>query len=113
MDNAMSGEIVHTPPAAPPVRRGPGRPKGSKNKVSKEAQDFCRRLTKDPSYRNKFKEDWKKRKVPPQIEALVWAYGHGKPVEQVNLNGDAEQAPTAFVLVVDGKALMPGSPDGD
>jgi hypothetical protein len=97
-------------PAEPqPLKRGRGRPKGSKNKVSKEAQDFCRRLTKDATYRKKFKEDWKKRKVPPQIEALVWAYGHGKPVEQVNVSGDAEQAPTAFVLIVDGKALTPNA----
>jgi hypothetical protein len=95
----------------PPIKRGRGRPKGSRNKVSKAAQTFCRRLTNDKMYRKKFKEDWKRRKVPPQIEALVWAYGHGKPVEQVNLNGEGEQAPTAFVLIVDGKALTPGADD--
>lgn len=98
------------PPAGDqPVKRGRGRPKGSRNKVSKEAQDFCRKLTKDADYRARLKKDWKIRKVPPQIEALVWAYGHGKPVEQVEVGGDGSQQPTAFVLVVDGKALTPGA----
>ena len=108
----MSDELTTTPDSSetpPPMKRGRGRPKGSRNKVSKEAQTFCRRLTHDKLYRKKLKEDWKRRKVPPQIEALVWAYGHGKPVEQVNLNSDGEQTPTAFVLIVDGKALTPGA----
>src|SRR5688500_4026911 len=98
----MNDELVAQPQSdgIPPVKRGRGRPKGARNKVSKEAQDFCRRLTKDPTYRKKLKEDWKRRKVPPAIEQLVWAYGHGKPVEQVNINGEGgEQAPTSFVLV--------------
>lgn len=97
-------------PAGPIEKRGPGRPKGSRNKVSKEAQALCRRLIANPQYRKKFKEDWGKRAVPPQIEAMVWAYAHGKPVDQVNLNTvDGESAPKAFILVVDGKPLTPGA----
>ena len=102
----MSNDQGHTAP----VKRGRGRPKGSRNKVSKEAAAFCRRLTKDKDYRIKFQADWKERKIPPQIETLVWAYAHGKPVEQIEVGGDGS-APASgpIVLVVNGKTYMSGN----
>ena len=106
-----SDALVPTPTAAVPEKRGRGRPKGSRNKVSKEAQDFCRRLTKNAEYRKKLREDFihRKKSIPPQLEQMIWAYAHGKPVDQVNINTDAERAPTAFVLVLNGQILVPAS----
>jgi hypothetical protein len=93
------------------VKRPRGRPKGSRNKVTQEARDFCRRLTKDKEYRRKLREDFKRRKnVPPNIEAMVWAYGHGKPVEQIELDapGGAGAAAGPITLVVNGKVYTSG-----
>jgi hypothetical protein len=106
---ATNDALIPTPGAAPPEKRGRGRPKGSRNKVSREAQDFCRRLTKNPEYRKKLREDFIRRKksIPPQLEQMIWAYAHGKPVDQVNINTDTQQAPTAFVLVLNGQILVP------
>jgi hypothetical protein len=108
---ATNDALIQTPGTTPPAKRGRGRPKGSRNKVSKEAQDFCRRLTKNPEYRKKLREDFIRRKksIPPQLEQMIWAYAHGKPVDQVNINTDAQQAPTAFVLVLNGQILVPAS----
>ncbi len=94
------------------VKRGRGRPKGSRNKVSKKAQSFFQRLWTNPEFRKKFKQDWIAGKLQPQMYITGAQYAWGKPVDQVNINADTESAPTAFVLVVDGKALTPGA-DGN
>ena len=91
------------------MKRPPGRPKGSKNKVSKEAQKFFARLWRDPEFRKRFTKEWRDGKVAPPLMVAAAHYAFGKPVEQVSIDGDAERAPTAFVLVLNGKALVPGA----
>lgn len=96
----------------PTGARPRGRPKGSKNKVSKEARDFCRRLTKDVAYRTKLREDLQRRKnVPPAVETMVWAYAHGKPVEQIELesHGGAGALSGPITIVVNGKTYTSGT----
>lgn len=76
-------------------RRGPGRPfpkgqsgnprgrtKGVPNKVTVEARKAATELVDDPVYRKKLKADLQRRKVAPAIEALLWHYAKGKPVER-------------------------------
>ncbi len=93
-------------------QRGRGRPKGSRNKVSKFAQTFFQRLWNNPEFRKKFKKDWIEGKLQPQMYIAGAQYAWGKPVEQVNVNSDSEQIPTSFVLVLNGKVLTPGADGG-
>jgi hypothetical protein len=105
----MSDELTTQPAGAAPVKRGRGRPKGSRNKVSKKAQRWFQRLWEDPEFKRKFKKDWIEGKLQPQMYITGAQYAYGKPVEQVNVSSDGEQVPSAFVLIVDGKALTPGA----
>jgi hypothetical protein len=111
---AVSEALMQTPDVLPPVKRGRGRPKGSRNKVSKKAQTFFQRLWNDKAFKTKFRKDWITGKLQPQMYITGAQYAFGKPVDQVNLNTESQQGPTAFVLIVDGKALVPTSgADGD
>lgn len=71
-----------------PVKRRPGRPKGSRNKVSKDAQRFFGRLWKDPEFRKRFAKEWRELKVPPPLMVQAAHYAFGKPVEQLEVGGD-------------------------
>jgi hypothetical protein len=45
-------------------------------------------LVTDPQYQRKLREDWRRRRVHPSVEALVWAYHAGKPREAVDITFD-------------------------
>ena len=96
---------------AAPVKRGPGRPKGSRNRVSKDAQKFFQRLWKRPDFKRKFVRDWDAGKLSPQMYVMAAQYAWGKPVDQLNINAESDAGPTAFVLVLNGKRLMPDGGD--
>jgi hypothetical protein len=66
-------------------RGGPGRPKGVPNKVTIEAKEACGRLVDDPAYRSKLKHRLIRGKLAPVLEAMLWHYAKGKPVERVEL----------------------------
>jgi hypothetical protein len=68
-------------------KRPPGRPKGSRNKVSKDAQRFFGRLWRDPEFRKRFVKEWRELKVPPPLMVQAAHYAFGKPVEQVEVEG--------------------------
>lgn len=50
-----------------------------------EAQKFARRLVESEKYRLKLQEDLDARNVAPAIEAMLWAYAYGRPVEQISM----------------------------
>src|SRR5207249_7750781 len=66
-------------------RGGPGRPKGVPNKVTIEAKEACGRLVDDPAYLTNLRRRLLRGRLPPQIEAMLWAYAKGKPVERVEV----------------------------
>lgn len=104
---------MSTEPTAP-VKRGRGRPKGSRNKVSKEGQTFFRRLMKDKKFRENYKREWIELKLPPQHYINGAAYAWGKPVEQVEIGGDGSQPDNGpVVIVVNGKTYTSGSGDSE
>lgn len=78
-------------------RGGPGRKKGVPNKATTEAKEFCRRLMNDSSYLAKFEQAWRRRKLPPRLEELVWFYAFGKPTQSIELS---EQSMTLEELIV-------------
>lgn len=51
-----------------------------------EAQAFARRLLNSQAYRTSLEDRIKDKKLAPQIEALLWHYAYGKPIEQVQVN---------------------------
>jgi hypothetical protein len=62
-----------------------GRPKGP-NKATKDAREFCNELVDNPEYRSSLE----KRLIAGtagSVEALVWAYAKGKPVDRVETGG--------------------------
>jgi hypothetical protein len=86
----VSAEVVEPrPKPKPPSRLGQpgfgGRRKGSKNKVTVQIREAATKLVSDPVYWRKLKADIRKRKVHPQMEALIWSYAFGKPIERVEL----------------------------
>lgn len=63
-----------------------GRPKGSKNHATIDAKEFSQQLTSNPQYRASLQQ----RLIAGtagSIEALLWHYAHGKPVEKIEQGG--------------------------
>jgi hypothetical protein len=63
-------------------RGGPGRPRGTQNRVTVEARAAAAALVDDPQYRQKCLHDMRKRRVLPAVETMLWHYAKGKPVER-------------------------------
>lgn len=51
-----------------------------------EAQKFARDLLSSKTYRDSVEDRIAQKTLPPAIEAMLWHYAYGKPVEQVNVN---------------------------
>ena len=51
---------------------GSGRKKGTPNRISVELKTLGRELTTDIAYQHKLREDFRRRRVHPTIEALIW-----------------------------------------
>lgn len=82
--------VPRTVPAPQPKGHrvpGSGRKKGTPNRVSVEAKLLCEQLVNDPHYQWRLREDFRLRRVHPTIEAMVWAYFRGKPLQPVAVSG--------------------------
>jgi hypothetical protein len=64
-----------------------GRPKGRLNNATLEVREFCRNLLASPAYQANLKKRLETGKLAPAIEALIFAYGHGKPKDTVEVTG--------------------------
>ena len=51
-----------------------------------EAQRFARQIVESESYRTTVQERASKGTLPPAMEALLWYYAYGKPLEQVQIS---------------------------
>ena len=83
----MSG-VRKNKPRGRPFAKGDkraGRPKGSANKVTREAKALCLELLSDQAYMERFRRAWRSRQLPPRLEELVWAYAFGKPTQSVEV----------------------------
>ena len=70
------------------LKRGgsPGRPKGVPNKVTVEARDLAQKLLTEPTYCEKFKARLLAGELAPALEAMVWHYAYGKPIERIEVD---------------------------
>lgn len=63
-----------------------GRPKGTPNKASIDAKEYCTELVDNPEYR----EALRKRLLAGTagaVEAMVWHYAKGKPIDRTETGG--------------------------
>lgn len=75
------------PRGNPNLAAGPGRPKGSLNKTTREIKDAARALLEGPEYvRNRLKR-LEEGKLPPAVECLLYHYAYGKPRETLAVEG--------------------------
>jgi hypothetical protein len=51
-----------------------------------EGQAFARSILNSQAYRDDLKLRASQGKLAPAVEVMLWHYGYGKPVEQVNIN---------------------------
>lgn len=51
-----------------------------------EAQRFARQIVESESYRETVQQRASKGTLPPAMEALLWYYAYGKPLEQVQIS---------------------------
>lgn len=73
-----------------PRTPGAGRKKGTPNRTIVAARELCGQLVHDVNYQYRLRKDFAMRRVHPSIEALVWAYGIGKPKETLELSGQLD-----------------------
>lgn len=66
---------------------GPGRKKGVPNRISVEARQLASQLVTDVNYQSKLRADFRKRRVHPTIESLIWQYHLGRPLQSVAVSG--------------------------
>lgn len=60
-----------------------GRQPGSRNKRTADVEAFARDILEDETYRERLRLRARTGKIAPAIEALLYHYAYGKPVERV------------------------------
>ena len=80
------------PPVWPKGTRPPnsGRTKGTPNRNSVEVKALVSQLVNDVAYQHKLRDDFRRRKVHPSIEALIWTYCLGKPKQTLDLTATVD-----------------------
>ena len=66
---------------------GPGRPKGCKDKVRRQVKTIALDLLGDDEYQRNLAKRLRKGTLAPALEAMLWHYAFGKPVERMEIGG--------------------------
>ena len=64
-----------------------GRPKGTPNKASLAAKEFCASVVDDPVYQAGIRRRALTGKLSPVVECMIWYYAKGKPKEMMSVQG--------------------------
>ena len=78
------------PPPAPAKgtrHPGAGRKRETPNRITVEMRTLVSQLLNDVEYQHRLRADFRQRKVHPTVEALIWAYAIGKPMQPVAMSG--------------------------
>ena len=67
---------------------GSGRKRGTPNRKTVELRALMGVLAGDVDYQYRLREDFRRRRVHPTVETLVWSHAIGKPTERVQLSAD-------------------------
>lgn len=81
-----------------------GRTKGTPNKTTTELGQACRRLVEDRAYRAAFKLRLHAGELAPPLEAMVWHYAYGKPLERHEVGGEGGGPVRVEFVIVGGHA---------
>jgi len=70
------------------LKRGgsPGRPRGVKNKATREIKVFCQALFERPKFQKNLKKAWDNLTLEPGYRQLLTYYAFGKPPTALDLN---------------------------
>jgi hypothetical protein len=63
-----------------------GRPKGARNIATLEVKEFSRAFIADPAYQASLRRRILAGRAPT-LEVTLWYYGHGKPVDRMEVTG--------------------------
>ena len=75
-------------PRGTPRTPGSGRKRGTPNRKTVELRALMGVLAGDVDYQYRLREDFRRRRVHPTVETLVWSHVIGKPTERVQLSAD-------------------------
>ena len=75
-------------PRGAPRTPGSGRRRGTPNRKTVELRALMGVLAGDVDYQYRLREDFRRRRVHPAVETLVWSHVIGKPTERVQLSAD-------------------------
>ena len=75
-------------PRGMPRTPGSGRQRGTPNRKTVELRALMGVLAGDVEYQHRLRADFRRRRVHPAVETLVWSHVIGKPTERVQLSAD-------------------------
>jgi hypothetical protein len=75
-------------PRGAPRTPGSGRKRGTPNRKAVELRQLMSVLAGDVDYQHRRREDFRRRRVHPAVETLVWSHVIGKPTERVQVSAD-------------------------
>ena len=75
-------------PRGTPRTPGSGRKRGTPNRKTVELRALMGVLAGDVDYQHRLREDFRRRRVHPTVETLVWSHVIGRPTEKVQLSAD-------------------------
>lgn len=64
-----------------------GRVEGVPNRVTKQVREQARQMVEDPRYRRRVVRDLRAGALHPALEAMLWYYAYGRPVERIRMTG--------------------------
>lgn len=64
-----------------------GRKRGTPNKATREAKEFCASIIDDPTYQQNLRERAIKAELSPAVEVMLWHYARGVPKQTVAVEG--------------------------
>ena len=99
---------------------GPGRPKGSPNKVTTAVREIAQSIVNDETYRKNLISRMRSGSIMPGVETMLWHYAYGKPTEKLDVRvgnlaeqiGLARMRASAAVTEAQDRSMLTG-PDDD
>ena len=67
-----------------------GRRKGTLNRATRAAKEFCTSVVDDPMYQATLRRRALTGELAPAIEAMLWYYAKGKPVDRQEIGQPGE-----------------------